>query len=95
MRQLTNEQTVERYGLTLDQWKSLREGQRSGLRKNRSNLRRIHCECGNIATVKRTHGAICQRCAYIEAQRGQRFDGHGIGESCGVRDGYDPFTVNL
>lgn len=86
---------MERYGKTLAEWKALREGQRSGLRKNANNTNRKRCECGNTATVKRTAGAICQRCAKLEAQRGQRFDGHGIGETCGVRDGYDPFTVNL
>lgn len=60
-----------------------------------ANTNRKHCECGNIATVKRTHGAICGRCAKLEAQREQRFNGHSTGETCGVRDGYDPFTVNL
>lgn len=95
MRKLTNEQTLERYGKTLEEWNALTNGQRSGIRTALARTNRVHCECGNIATVSRTHGAICQRCADIEAQRGQRFDGHGIGESCGVRDGYDPFTVNL
>lgn len=54
---------------------------------------RKQCECGNVATVPRTHGAICERCAKLEAERGQRFDGHSTGETCGT--GYDPFTVHL
>lgn len=92
---LTNELTLERYGKTLEEWRALTKGQKSGIRGMHHKTNRTKCECGNVATVRRTHGAICERCAKLEAYRGKRFDGHSNGETCGVRDGYDPFTVNL
>lgn len=95
MHKLTEQQTMQRYRLTLREWESLTEGQRAGYRATESRKRATFCECSNIATVMRSGRKICQRCADIETRRGQRFNGLGIGESCGVRDGYDPFTVNI
>lgn len=95
MNKLTEQQVMECYGMTIEKWDSLTYGQRAGYRALETRKKVRSCECWNPATVMRSGRKICQRCADIETHRGQRFNGLGIGESCGVRDGYDPFTAHI
>lgn len=57
-------QTRERY---LEYQKQYRESH-----KATRGTYRARCECGNAATVRQPHGAICERCARLEADRDRR-----------------------
>lgn len=66
--------------------KGLTESQKAQLRR----MNRPFCDCGQPATelASGTRERICKRCADLETERGQSFDGNGIGETCG--HGFDP-----
>lgn len=82
---LNNQQTLERFGLTLDEWKALTPKEKLKKQSSiaiHSRKLRLFCDCGQPAVIVVCGEKICDRCHDIQtrmhARERDRTLGHDI-----------------